>query len=217
MFTIKIKINQLEYDSLIKLGMSFARNKLQNINFEPFTKDAVDEFLNTDDSRIKDAFNVIPDSLKTVLVLKAFSFGKDKLLSFINLFAESQNISMKLCDILIDNENTESDFLITCSINEIDYNGLIKKILPLIHLPQKDQENEMNRFLNAVISALIAENESVESIFNAIDKNLRDEFVVYLVTAYSEQITTAISNVLYKMGIVLNIEYLNIEVSKGCK
>lgn len=213
MFSIKIKINQFEYDSLINLAMSFARNKLQNMNFEPFTKDAVDEFLNIDDSRIKDAFNVIPDALKTVLVLKAFSFGKDKLLSFINLFAESQNISMKLCDISIDNENTKSDFLITCSINEIDYNGLIKKILPLIHLPQKDQGNEMYHFLNAGISALIAENESVESILNAIDKNLRDEFVVFLIHAYSEHITAAISNAIYKKGIILNIEYLNLEVS----
>ena len=181
------------------------------MDFDQFTKIAIDDLLMVDNSKIQNALGVVPDSVKTLLVIKAFSANRQKLESLVNSFAESQCLSLKVNDIFVDNNNSKSDFYIGGSVDGVDYINIIKKVLPLVHLDES--QSEMNEFLNALFFAMNSEIKSLEDIIKAIDESFINEFLSFLLDQNSEKITDALENFAESKGIPISLDYLDIEVA----
>ncbi|MCR4712914.1 MAG: hypothetical protein K5751_00880 [Treponemataceae bacterium] len=210
MLKINVIIKQFDYNSLVKITLPIIKPKIKEIPFDDFTKKAVDELLNVEDSKIQNAFSIVPDSLKTALILKAFSGNLKRIETAIDSFLKSKQISLQVKDISIDNKNSISDFYFNCSVDVIDYCSLVCGILPMIHL--NPNQGEMNRFLNAVFSAIITEKNSMQSIIYAIDKKLIDDFVVYIINQNSGKIVESIGSFAEKKGFSLLISDFRIGI-----
>lgn len=215
MLSIKVLVKNLDYDSLIKLGLPILRANPPDFDTKKLINKAIkkslDMLLKVDESKFMSAVETIPTSIKRYLAIIIISKSHSKIEAFIKSFTESHNLVLEVSNIFIEKEdNSSSDtLLIGCDVIELGYSSFIKKFLPTIHFD--DNGNEMNLFLNALFPALISEYSSIERIINSIDNIILEKFIIYLINQNKEKILQLLTAGINEKGISLVVDALIIK------
>ncbi len=215
MLSINFKIKNIDYDSLIKIGLPILKANSIDIDTKKLKnkiiKKTLEPLLKADESSIVEILETIPISLKRFLAIKIITKSHIKIEKFANSLAESQDLILTISNIFVEKEEAENadSLLLGCDIVEIDYNSFIKKFLPTVHFD--NTENEMNLFLNALLPALISEYSSIERIINSIDASILERFIVYLINQNKAKIQEFITIRINEKGIKLIIDSMLIE------
>lgn len=210
MFVIKVQLTQIDYNSVVRFSLPIARKGIQNMDFEQFMKIAIDDLMAVDDSKIENALSIVPDSIKTLMIMKIFSSNCEKIETAMNSFVESKGMKLRIHDLNIDNRDSKSDFLINCALDGVDYKNIIQAALPLIHLDEAG--GEMNQFLNALFKAMNSEHACVESIIDAMGNNFIDDFIRFLLNHYSDFIKYSLEGIAKSKDISFSLDSIDIEL-----
>lgn len=97
---------------------------------------------------------------------------------------------------------------ITLNINNIDYESIIDKSVPLL----KEKEQADNNILLKTISGILSMPGDIpKKMLNALPQETKDELVVYLINSNKVKIAELLQNILANKGIELRIDDIEIE------
>ena len=208
MLSVKTTIKNLDFDSLIKFGLPIIKANPPEINTNPIIKKSVESLLKVKDSNILSILKLIPDSMKEFLAVKIITGSHDKIESFINAFAETQNLKFKIENISISKDIVDKSFDVSCVLSAIDYGSFVKKFLPAVHL---DDAYKLNSFLNSLFEAMISEMDSTERLLSAISEKTKEELVCYFIEQNSDKLCQGLTKFIVEKGINLDIDSLFVE------
>lgn len=208
MLSIKLRINNLDYDSIIVFALPILKENPPDIK-NPVYNMTVKKILNTNSANIKMVLSLTPRTIKAWLIEKQIAKNVEKIENGINKYLVEQNIFIHVKNLLIVPETNEDSYIISFIIDEINYISIVKKVLPFVTINSFD--DEMNTFLMALFSVMNLEFSSTEKIIDSIDKNVLERFLVYLADKNSEKINFYLESLAKSKNIILSVDYFYIE------
>lgn len=97
---------------------------------------------------------------------------------------------------------------ITLNINNIDYESIIDKSVPLLKEKAQADNNIMLKTISGILSM---PGDIPKKMLNALPQETKDELVVYLINSNKVKIAELLQNILANKGIELRIDDIEIE------
>lgn len=197
---IRIKIESVDYGSIAVKAMPLLIKKADNLS------GAVGKLLSSlsyiPEDLIRQLFDSLPDENKNEIISLLAEERQGQLVDIINEQLRKNEIGLTVTSIFV-----SSDAQIRLMIGEIDYNGIVARLLPLV----RGKINVSGTKGQLISMLLNAKPSQIGAILSFVPKETKDMTAALLLNNNKDRIINAVSEMAKKHGIEISVGDLTVE------